>query len=134
MGSINGDCGWFDFGAYLRSKRVKAMSWDSQGCYFALLCHGWLNGGIPARASELRALLGLTSGTFRRIWSQVGQMWHDKPGGPGILINERQERERVELLAFRKSEAERQRRRRMSRGRDGSCHADAEVDVTRTGT
>lgn len=89
----------FDCAAWLRSLRVRAMTPEAKGCYIDLLVYGWKHSGIPARPVELRALTGLSSGRFRRVWEQVGPMWQNKPGDPGRLINERQERERAEVAA-----------------------------------
>lgn len=89
----------FDSEAWLRSARVRALTPQAKGAYIDLLAVAWRHGSIPAHASELRTLLGLTSGRFRAIWDRIGQFWHEKPGEPGRLINERQEKERARLRA-----------------------------------
>jgi uncharacterized protein YdaU (DUF1376 family) len=98
--SETADVGPFDYGAWTRSLSVRGMTLEDKGAYIDLLSFGWMHGGIPAKASALRVMLGLTSGRFRKVWEKVGPMWKEKPGEPGRLINERQEIERSKREAL----------------------------------
>lgn len=117
-----------DVGAWLDSPSVQALMAEDEGAYWHLLCFAWRYGSIPAKAGELRNILGMQAGQFRRVWERVSQFWVPKPGTADRLINERQEQERSKLDAL----AQRMRKVRRSGaprhekdGTEATCEAPA---------
>src|SRR3990167_10345948 len=54
---------------YLSSSKVQRMSLAERGAYTTLLCHCWLDAGLPNNMAALAQLVGMTAARFTRMWT-----------------------------------------------------------------
>ncbi len=88
---------------FLSSSKVLRMSPAQVGIYILLLCHCWLDNGLPANLSALAAILRMPLKTFRSLWA--GALSEAFIEEDGRLYNPRLQKE------LRRQEAFRQRQR-----------------------
>ncbi len=77
-------------------ENFRMMTFEQRGCYWTLLNHAWLNGGLPVDEADLIALLKCSQEDFDRIWARVSKCFSEVNGR---RRNKRQEEERELALA-----------------------------------
>ena len=77
---------------FLSSSKVARMSLTEIGIYTILLCHCWLDGGLPKSVEQLALLVRVRTDRFAKIWAGVLSECFREEGGK--LLNIRLERER----------------------------------------
>ena len=88
-------------GDVLADGRFAAMEYDERGVYFTLLCHAWLEEGIPADVKKLARLLRIPPRRFARLWEAVAPCWVPSPADPERLVQPRMERVRADQREYR---------------------------------
>jgi uncharacterized protein YdaU (DUF1376 family) len=84
---------------FVGSFNVAGMTLEEVGFYTLLLCHAWLEEGLPNDHRRMARALHIPSVKFEKLWTVVGQQfkaWED-----GTLRNSRQERERDNQRRYR---------------------------------
>lgn len=116
---------WFSFYAsdFLLSPHVQAMSDQAVGVYTKLLCHSWIDEGIPSDEKTLRLLAGKN---YAEVWPEIEDCWEPHPEDPSRLINVRQEAERMDAYATQ----EKTRKQRSDAGK-ASARAKAKAKAER---
>jgi uncharacterized protein YdaU (DUF1376 family) len=94
-------------GDLLSDSLVQQMTLEEFGAHMKLLCHAWLEEGIPADPDRLARLLAVERKRFEKLWAIVGEAWEPGSGYcAGKLVNARMERERFKLESFKRSRSE----------------------------
>jgi uncharacterized protein YdaU (DUF1376 family) len=78
---------------FLADSAVVMMSMEERGVYITLLCHQWIERGIPDDLDRLSRICHMPREDFERIWRIVGEKFR-ATDTPGQLANQRLERER----------------------------------------
>ena len=82
---------------FLSDGRVAAMTDEETGVYIRLLCHAWIDRGIPADPKALQRMTRISARKWRTIWPAISPCWTLPAGGDGTrLVQERMERTRQE--------------------------------------
>jgi hypothetical protein len=82
---------------FLSSDKVSRMSLAEIGVYITL-CHAWLAHGLPNDHAQIARYVRLPTARLKRLWTgPLGECFVLKGGR---LVNPRQERIRVDLMAF----------------------------------
>jgi len=92
-----------------------AMEYDERGVYFTLLCHAWLEQGIPADPKRLARLLRIPPRRFARLWEAVSACWVPNPADPERLVQPRMERVRADQREYREQRVQAGKRSAKSR-------------------
>ncbi|MCP4661016.1 MAG: YdaU family protein [bacterium] len=82
----------------MTDERVLLMTWEERGMYVWLLCHSWLEVGIPIDGNSRARLLRISPQKERRVWGAIGPCWEERDGR---LVQPKQEEIRAELLEYR---------------------------------
>lgn len=88
---------------FLSSSKVARMSLTEIGIYTVLLCHAWLDDGLPVSLPAMAKLVRLPAGRFAKLWSGVLSECFREEGGR--FVNIRLERERDKQASRRSSSA-----------------------------
>lgn len=88
---------------WLTDERVALMSPAAKGVFIDLLAHAWLEGSIPACSEHRARIVRVDVAMLEQLWRELGPLWVEHPTEPGRLVNPRQEREREQQQARRKS-------------------------------
>lgn len=101
----------FYAGDFISDGLVQAMTLEERGAHISLLCHAWMDEGIPQSPERLARLLGIDRKRFEKLWEIVGEAWTSGNGYcEGKLVNARMERERMKQEAYRRDRSEAGRR------------------------
>jgi uncharacterized protein YdaU (DUF1376 family) len=79
------------------------MSLQERGAYIDLLCHAWMDAGIPDDDAEIARLLQISARTWRKVGGRVKPMFQIVRDGK--LRNTRQEEERTKQQLWREKSA-----------------------------
>jgi len=79
------------------------MSLQERGAYIDLLCHAWMDAGIPDDDAEIARLLQISARTWRKLGGRVKPMFGIVRDGK--LRNARQEEERAKQQLWREKSA-----------------------------
>ena len=96
---------WFKFCPrdWLSSSSVRRMTLQERGAYFDLLCHSWMDAGIPDDDQEIARLLQVNVRTWRKLGPRVRAMFAISCDGK--LQNARQENERDKMKLWQEKSA-----------------------------
>jgi uncharacterized protein YdaU (DUF1376 family) len=110
---------WFPFYAadFLNDLRSALLTPAERGYYITLLCHEWIEDGLPDDPEQLAALLKLTPRQFRKVWAKLTTCFAIQAGR---LINPRLEAVRHELRDADRAAAL-ERERLAEQGRKGAA-------------
>lgn len=98
---------------FLASPKTAAMTTEEIGCYWLLLCYGWLDGSLPDDEAFLARLTRMSRARFAKAWKLVGQCFERREDGR--LVNPRQERERAFQVEYRERMRDRSERANAAR-------------------
>ena len=110
---------------WLSSQKIETMTLEEQGIYIRLMCHDWLNDGIPEDPKMIARLGRTTEENGKRI-SELCFRHH--PRRKGLMTNLRleQERQKQKLNRMRRIEAGKAgAEARWGQADKCDCHADA---------
>ena len=62
---------------FLSSRKVDLMSMTERGVYITLMCRYWLDGGLPADAKQLSAIVRMKPKQFERGWYVEPTIFYD---------------------------------------------------------
>lgn len=84
----------------------RLMTCEQLGAYERLRDHQWIEGSLPTDVEELALIVGhgMTAKRLEQIWARVSVCF--PPTADGRLQNPRLERQREELEAYRKRQAD----------------------------
>jgi uncharacterized protein YdaU (DUF1376 family) len=88
---------------FLSDMRSAMMPYDARGVFTTLLCHQWIEKGLPVAAEELAALLKLTPRRWRAQWPLLASRFREVDGH---LVNPRLEAERQRQAACEQADHE----------------------------
>lgn len=91
---------------YLSSQKVSCMTLEEKGAYVNLLCHDWLNDGIPEDDEKLSKLSGLHEKWNRGGYNLVKECFMPHPSKIGFLTNPRLQLERQKQEEWREKSSE----------------------------
>jgi hypothetical protein len=74
------------------------MTYEARGIYRELLDYSWLHHGIPSDRKEIADWLGITERKLALVWGMMASCWVERDGR---LFNEKQERVRGDLQAYK---------------------------------
>lgn len=84
---------------FLSSDKVSRMSLTEVGAFVLLLCHSWLNRGLPTDHTKIARYLKMPANRLERLWEgPLGECFIERRGR---LVNPKQEEVRDELDAYR---------------------------------
>lgn len=84
---------------FLSSDKVSRMSLTEVGAFVLLLCHSWLNHGLPTDHKKIARYLKLSDQRFSRLWvGPLGECFIERRGR---LVNPKQEDIRAGLDTYR---------------------------------
>lgn len=111
---------------WLSDSKVSALSIAAEGAFHRLLQFAWLEGGVPADAAARDGLMKCKPGSreAKAIWAEIQQFWTPDPES-GLLVNSRQEKERVKRTSFsdkQRAKAEIGNKQRRERGAAAARH------------
>lgn len=72
-----------------------SMDWLELGLYHRCLNLSWMNGGVPSDLDELADALKVSRKKLERPWVKVGRRFTASESNPKMLVDARQEKERV---------------------------------------
>ena len=90
---------------FLVDEHVALMSLQEVGAYVILLCHAWLEGGIPPDCDRLARLCRVSTPAFSRLWPSLEPLFQPQ-GANGRLINRRMEEERAKQQSYKQAQAD----------------------------
>lgn len=89
---------------FLSSSKVLRMSLTEIGIYTKLLCHCWLDNGLPTDLKKLASMIGMKSGQFERLWPNVlTECFYERDGR---LHNNRLDRERKKQRDYKRRQSD----------------------------
>jgi len=67
---------------YLSDAKIRAMTFKQRGMYWTLVCHCWIEQGLPADPKEIARILGIpTPARFEQHdWPAIGRCFYLKEG------------------------------------------------------
>jgi len=83
---------------------VAVMTDQEVGAYMKLLCHQWVNHGIPADQSRIEHLVSSSGDDFKEVWMTLKSKF--KKGDNGKLYNPRLEEIRAELKSYKQQKSD----------------------------
>jgi len=88
---------------FLSSSKVQRMSLIEVGIYTKLLCHCWLDNGLPTDTKKLARMVGMRPAQFEHLWPNVlAECFYERDGK---LHNFRQDKERKKQVDYKKTQA-----------------------------
>lgn len=115
------DFPWFALDVEDWNRSTATMTDEQAGAYMRLLCHAWLERGLPNDEKAIRLIGRWGTAAWRRIWSVVGPKWEVRSGR---LVNPRQEIERA-ATEKRSRDAKAKADKRWDAAADARAHAAA---------
>lgn len=88
----------FYAGDFLADGAVAEMTYEERGVYITLLCHAWLERGIPASQDRIARLLRMRRRELDQVWPALARCWVEGPAD--TLVNPRMETIRGELEEY----------------------------------
>lgn len=88
---------------FLSSSKVARMTLTEIGAYTVLLCHAWLDDGLPTQVPEIAKLVRMSPARFEKLWA--GALSECFQECDGKLLNIRLERERDKQASRRSRQA-----------------------------
>ena len=111
---------------FLTDPPVRLMDWEARALYRELLDYQWLAGSVPDDSAAVSKAADFPLDVVERVWQQV------KPQFPGGK-NRRMERQRADLMAFKKNRQEMGRiggKKAQARLRSASSSAKAKLELS----
>lgn len=87
------------------------MDLEARGAYWTLLCHAWIEEGIPNDPKKISKILGITPEKLSTIWPSLAPCFAVEMDDGGKVSNRRLENERKKLKSYQKTQSERSKKR-----------------------
>jgi uncharacterized protein YdaU (DUF1376 family) len=76
--------------------RTRALTLQQRGALTDLLAQSWITGPLPGEQARIAAMLGVSTGEFKKLWPAIASWW--AADNQGRLVNAELEERRTEAL------------------------------------